>query len=465
MESKPTPSEGGQEGRYGKLASMQVREDTGSTVRTTARPESDPDDPRQWSWVEATVWTDRMLAALGNGVRGGKWHSLIDKVYASQTLWAAWQRVKVNHGAAGIDRMSIERFEANAEYYLTVLGRELRNGSYQPAPIRRVHIPKGKGKTRPLGIATVKDRIVQGALKLVLEPIFEKEFLPVSFGFRPERGCKDALRIVDRSLKDGFTWVVDADLKSYFDTIPKQGLMELVKARVSDTNVLELLQQFLDQEVIEGMKHWTPMAGTPQGSVISPLMANLYLHGLDELLSMDEHQYVRFADDFVVMCRTRQEAEEVLVAIQTWVGQHGLALHPEKTRVSHCAVKGQGFDFLGYRFEAGRRWVRSKSRKALRDKIRQLTGRTRSGSLETITAELNPILRGWFGYFKHAHRSTFRDVDGFVRRRLRAILRKREKRPGFGRTDRDHRRWPNAFFAQHGLFTLQEAFAAASQSR
>jgi RNA-directed DNA polymerase len=406
-----------------------------------------------------------MLAALGNGVRGGKWHSLIDKVYASRTLCAAWQRVKANHGAAGIDRMSVERFEANTTYYLKALELVLRNGSYKPAPIRRVYIPKGKGKTRPLGIATVRDRIVQGALKLVLEPLFEKEFLPVSFGFRPQRSCKDALRIVDKSLKDGFTWVVDADLQSYFDTIPKQGLMTLVKARVSDVKVLELLQQFLDQKVVEGMKHWTPVAGTPQGSVISPLMANLYLHGLDEVLSNGKHKYVRFADDFVVMCRTREEAEKVLVVIQDWVDKHGLTLHPEKTCVGNCAVKGQGFDFLGYRFEAGRRWVRSKSRKALRDKIRLLTGRTRSGNLESITAELNPILRGWFGYFKHAHRSTFRDVDGFVRRRLRAILRKREKRPGFGRTSCDHRRWPNAFFAQHGLFTLHEAHTVASQPR
>ncbi len=444
---------------------MREMEDTGSIVRATARPGSDPDDPREWSWIEASVWTDRMLAALGNGVRGGRWHSLIDKVYAPQTLWAAWKRVAANHGAAGIDRMSVERFEANAEYYLKALGQELRIGNYKPAPIRRVFIPKGKGKTRPLGIATVKDRIVQGALKLVLEPIFEKDFLPVSFGFRPERSCKDALRIVDRSLKNGFTWVVDADLQSYFDTIPKQGLMELVKERISDVKVLKLLQQFLDQRVIEGMKHWTPVAGTPQGSVISPLMANLYLHGLDELLSNGEHNYVRFADDFVVMCRTRREANTVLVAIQDWVVEHGLTLHPEKTCVSNCAVKGQGFDFLGYRFDAGRRWVRPKSRKALRDKIRHLSCRTRSGSLECIIAELNPILRGWFGYFKHAHRSTFRDVDGFVRRRLRTVLRKREKRPGFGRTSRDHKRWPNAFFAQHGLFTLKEAFVAASQSR
>ncbi len=459
------PSEGGQEGGYGKTGLMQEKDDTGSIVRATARPEPDPDDPRKWSWVEASVWTDRMLAALGNGVRGGKWHSLIDKVYAPQTLWASWRRVAANHGAAGIDRMSVERFEANAEYYLKVLGQELRNRSYKPAPIRRVYIPKGKGKTRPLGIATVKDRIVQGALKLVLEPIFEKEFLPVSFGFRPQRSCKDALRIVDRGLKDGFTWVVDADLQSYFDTIPKQGLMELVKGRVSDVNALRLLQQFLDQQVIEGLKYWTPTAGTPQGSVISPLMANLYLHDLDKLLSSDEHKYVRFADDFVVMCRTRQEAEKVLVVIQEWVDNHALVLHPDKTRVGNCAEKGQGFEFLGYRFEAGRRWSRPKSRKALRDKIRQLTGRTRSGSLESITAELNPILRGWFGYFKHAHRSTFRDVDGFVRRRLRAVLRKREERPGFGRTSIDHRRWPHAFFAQRRLFALQEAFLAASQSR
>jgi len=264
---------------------MHEKENADSIVRTTARPESDQDDPRQWSWVEATVWTDRMLAALGNGVRGGKWHSLIDKVTASQTLWAAWRRVAANHGAAGIDRMSVDRFEANAEYYLKELEQELRNGSYKPAPIRRVYIPKGKGKTRPLGIATVKDRIVQGALKLVIEPIFEMEFHPVSFGFRPQRSCKEALRIVDGSLKEGYTWVVDADLQSYFDTIPKIRLMKLVKERVSDASVLELLQRFLDQDVIEGMKRWTPTAGTPQGSVISPLMSNLYLHGLDELLS------------------------------------------------------------------------------------------------------------------------------------------------------------------------------------
>jgi len=444
---------------------MQRTEIADSLVRATARLEAGPDDPRTWTWVAASVWTERMLAALGNGVRGGKWHSLIDKVYAPQTLWAAWQRVAANHGAAGVDRMSVERFEANAERYLAELARALREGSYQPEPVRRVHIPKGKGKTRPLGIATVKDRVVQTALKLVLEPIFEKEFLPVSFGFRPERSCKDALRIVDRALKEGFTWVVDADLQSYFDTIPKQPLLALVREKVSDGKVLKLLERFLEQDVMDGIKRWTPVAGTPQGSVISPLMSNLYLHDLDGLLSEAEHKYARFADDFVALCRTRQEAEAVLAKIQVWVEQKGLRLHPEKTRVGNCMENGQGFEFLGYRFEAGRRWARPKSRKALRDKIREKTGRTRSGSLETIVSELNPILQGWFGYFRQAHRTTFRDVDGFVRRRLRAILRKREKRPGFARTTRDHRRWPNAFFAEHGLFSLHEAQVLASQSR
>jgi RNA-directed DNA polymerase len=312
--------------------------------------------------------------------------------------------------------MSIECFKANAERYLAALGQVLRESSFEPDPVRRVHIPKGKGKTRPLGIATVKDRIVQTAPKLVLEPIFEKEFLPVSFGFRPGRSCKDALRIVEEAMQDGYTWVVDADLQSYIDTIPKTALLRLVMEKVSDGKVLELIKRFLDQEVVEGMKRWTPVAGTPEGSVISPLLPNLCLHGLDVLLSEVGCKYVRSADGFVALCRTQQEAEAVLGQIQAWVVQHGLTLHPDKTCVGNCMEKGQGFEFLGYRLEAGRRWVRPKSQKALRVRIRLKTGRTRSGSLATIITELNPILR------------------------------KREKRPGFGRTARDHRPWPNAFF-------------------
>ena len=255
---------------------MNTTELKDATVRATARPASSSDDPRLWTWVESSVWTDRMLAALGNGVRGGKWHSLIDKVYARPTLEAAWQRVKAKRGAAGIDRMSIARFEAKADGYLAELAEALQTGSYQPQPVRRVHIPKGKGKTRPLGIATVKDRIVQTALKLVLEPIFEKDFLPVSFGFRPKRSCKDALRVVDQAIKADYTWVVDADLERYFDTIPKQPLLALVKEKISDGKVLDLLQRFLDQAVMEGMNRWTPLSGTAQGSGLSPLLSNLY---------------------------------------------------------------------------------------------------------------------------------------------------------------------------------------------
>ena len=434
------------------------------TVPVTAKQGSGPDDPRTWSWVETSVWTERMLAALGNGVKGGKWYALMDKVYAPRTLGVAWKRVAANRGAAGVDRVSIKRFEAKAGRYLKELEEALRNGSYQPAPVRRVHIPKGKG-TRALGIPVVKDRIVQAALKLVLEPIYEKEFLPVSYGFRPKRGCKDALREVDRWIKAGYTWVVDADVASYFDSISHPLLLACVKEKVSDGKVLQLVQRFLEQEVLEGMRRWTPVAGTPQGAVLSPLLSNLYLHSLDVRLSAVGHKIVRYADDFVILCQSQEEAEAALAEVEAWTVQNGLALHPDKTHVGNCKDAGHGFDFLGYRFEGGHRYVRPKSLKALRDKVRRLTGRTRSGRLVDIIAELNPILKGWFGYFQHARYTTFRTIDGFVRRRLRAILRKRANRTGFGRCARDHRRWPNAFFAEHGLFTLHEAHVLASQSR
>lgn len=436
-------------------------------VPEIAKPGTDTQGPKNWEWVEGSVWTDRMLAALVNGVRGGKWYSLMDKVVAPSTLQAAWRRVAANRGAAGVDGVSILRFKARAEHYLTELERELRQGSFQPLPARRVHIPKGQGKTRPLGISAVKDRIVQRAVKLVVEPIFEREFLPSNYGFRPGRGGKDALREVDTWLKAGYTWVVDADLENYFDTIPKGPLLEQVAEKVSDGTLLELTQRFLDQDIVEGMRQWTPMAGVPQGSVLSPLLSNLYLHPFDDMVSQAGHKMVRYCDDFVILCRSQAEAEAALALVQTWMQQHSLRLHPEKTRIveSSQADASSGFDFLGYRFAGGRRYVRPKSLKTLRDKIRQKTGRSRSGSLDLIIAQLNPTLRGWFGYFKHAIIGTFRTIDGFVRRRLRAILRKREKRPGYGRTHQDHKRWPNAFFAAHGLFTLHEARLQASQSR
>jgi RNA-directed DNA polymerase len=444
---------------------MQHGQTAPAPVPAMANPAGDAQDPTQWTWVEASIWTKRMLAALGNGVTGGTWYSLMDKVWAPHTLAAAWQRVAANKGAAGVDGLSIARFKARASHYLAELEQALREGSYQPLPARRVYIPKGPGKVRPLGISAVKDRVVQAAVKMVLEPIFERDFLPGNYGFRPGRGCKDALREVDQWLKAGYTWVVDVDLESYFDTIPKVPLLARVAEKVSDGTLLDLLQRFLAQDILEGMQQWTPLRGVPQGSVLSPLLSNLYLHPLDRVVGQAGYQIVRYCDDLVLLCRTQAEAEAALALVQGWTAQHGLRLHPEKTRIVDSSRGGDGFAFLGYRFAGDRRYVRQKSLKALRDKIRQKTGRTRSGNLEQIIAELNPILRGWFGYFKHARFPIFRTIDGFVRRRLRALLRKREKHPGFGRTHRDHQRWPNAFFAAHGLFTLYEAYVQARQSR
>ena len=421
--------------------------------------------PRQWSWVEAPVWTERMVAALENGVKGGRWYSLMDKVYAPATLAAAWARVRANGGAAGVDGESIERFGARSEEYLAEVATVLRSGAYRPQPVKRVEIPKGDGKTRPLGIPVVKDRIVQTAMKLVIEPIFEATFRPTSYGFRPGRSCHDALREVDRLIKDGCCFVVDADLKGYFDSIPHERLMQRVEERISDGPVLACLRGWLAQDILQGLDRWTPEAGTPQGAVISPLLANIYLHPLDESMAELGHRMVRYADDFVVLCRSREEAAAALAAISRWVADNGLSLHPDKTHVGDCRQPGQGFEFLGYRFETGQRRVRKKSLARLKGSIRERTARTRGDSLARIVADLNPRLRGWFGYFKHAHRATFADVDGFVRRRLRAILRKQEKRPGFGRCLADQTRWTKAFFAQAGLFALEAAWHAASRSR
>lgn len=438
------------------------RQDQASTVPATARQGA---DARDWSWVEASIWTERMVSALGNGVKGGRWFSVIDKVYAPATLAAAWAKVRANGGAAGVDGQSIDRFAARAETYLAELVSDLRAGTYRPQPVRRVDIPKGDGKTRPLGIPTVKDRIVQTAVKFAIEPIFEALFLPSSYGFRPGRGCKDALREVDHLIRDGYTFVVDADLRSYFDSIPHDRLMDRVRERISDGRILALLQGWLDQDVLHGMERWTPTGGTPQGAVISPLLANLYLHPLDDLLAGKGYRMVRYADDFVVLCRSQAEAEAALAEIRTWVEANGLVLHPDKTHLGDCRQRGQGFDFLGYRFEVGLRLIRKKSLDRLKDKVREKTRRTQGVSLECVIANLNPMLRGWFNYFKHAHWTEFPPLDSFIRRRLRAILRKWEKRGGLGLCYAATSRWTNAFFAQAGLFTLKEAHLAARGSR
>jgi RNA-directed DNA polymerase len=422
-------------------------------------------EARDFAWAEASIWTERMISALVNGVKGGRWFSLIDKVSAPRTLALAWAKVRANRGVSGVDGQSVERFESKAEEYLAELSEALRTGTYRPQAIRRVDIPKDDGRTRPLGIPTVKDRIVQTAMKLVIEPIFEVTFLPSSYGFRPGRGCKDALREVDRLIGEGHTFVVDADLRSYFDSIPHDRLIERVKAQVSDGRVLALIESWLDQDIFDGMQNWSPVAGTPQGAVISPLLANIYLHPLDMLLKDKGHRMVRYADDFVVLCRSRAEAEAALADIRVWVEANGLTLHPDKTHLGDCRKPGEGFEFLGYRFEAGQRWVRKKSLDRLKDKVREKTRRTRGDSLACIVADLNPMLRGWFGYFKHANRWTFARMDGFVRRRLRALLSKQQKRRSFGTCHADHSRWTNAYFAKERLFALHTAFQLARDPR
>ena len=414
------------------------------------------------------MWTERMLSALVNGVKGDKgrkWFSLMDKVYAPKTLALAWAKVRYNKGVAGVDGQSIERFAAQADLFLSELSAALYDGSYRPQAVKRVDIPKGDGKLRPLGIPTVKDRIVQQAVRLVIEPIFEVQFSDTSFGFRPGRGCHDALREVDLLIKDGFTFVVDADLQGYFDTIPHDVLMARIMEKVADGGILDLLRGWLKADILKGLERWTPTQGSPQGAVISPLLANIYLDPLDKLLTAKGYRMVRYADDFVILCRTREDAAAALAEVRTWVEQNGLTLHPTKTHVGDCMLPGQGFEFLGYRFEAGRRTVRKKSLDKLKDAIRSKTKRTRGDSLAVIVADLNRTLRGWFGYFKHAHPRIFGDLDGWIRRRLRSLLMKQNKLKHYGISPALSSRWPNVFFANAGLFALDPAWQSARQSR
>jgi RNA-directed DNA polymerase len=403
-----------------------------------------------------------MLTTLERGVKGGKWFSLIDKVAAPRVLEAAFRRVKRNKGAAGVDHVTIQQFESNLEQELTKLSQTLLDGSYRPQKILRKRIPKPGGGERPLGIPTIRDRVVQGALRSVLEPIYERDFAAHSYGFRPGRGCRDALRQVQSLLDQGYTWVVDADFRSFFDTLRHDVLLPQVAAKVSDGRVLALVDEFLRQSIMDGLEEWNPIAGTPQGAVISPLLANIYLDPLDHLLQENGIQAVRYADDLVIQCRNEAEAERALSLLMEWADKVGLTLHQDKTCLVDATQPG-GFDFLGYHFERGQRWPRKKSLEKLKDRVRELTKRNNGHSLSRIITDLNLILQGWFGYFKHSHRFTFERLDRWIRVRLRSILRRRAKLRGRSRGN-DHVRWPNNFFAECGLFSLQQAHAQACQS-
>ena len=434
------------------------REEGPAKVAETPKQAGEARD--RWSFVERGVWTERMLAALEAGVEGGKWFSLMDKVYAPRNLSVAWEKVRSLKGAAGVDGMTVDAFEPLKEEALARLSERLRSGTYRPRPVRRVYIPKpGSQEKRPIGIPTIEDRIAQTALRNVLTPIFEWKFAEQSYGFRPGRRCRHALRRVQELLDRGYTWVVDADIQRYFDTIPHDRLMQEVEAEVSDGRVLELVRTYLDQGVLEGLETWTPEAGTPQGAVISPLLANIYLHPLDVEMSAGGYEMVRYADDLMVLCRTEAEADAALKRLREWMTGRGLTLHPTKTRVVDATQSG-GFDYLGYHFEQGRKTPRKKSLDRMKDSIRAKTKRNNGHALSVIIVDVNLTLRGWFEYFKHCHKWTFENVDAWVRMRLRSILRRRQHKRGRGRGS-DHQRWKNAFFKQAGLFTLAEAHARA----
>lgn len=373
------------------------------------------------------------------------------------------KKVKSNAGACGVDGITVERFDQDSQTRLLAVKEHLKEGSYQPKPVKRVWIPKpGSAEERPLGIPTVTDRVVQAALRMVIEPIFENRFAEHSYGFRPGRGCKDALRRVEELLRAGSTQVVDVDIKGYFDAIPHDRLMALVRERIADGRVLGLVEGFLKQGVIEGTD-WqeAKREGTPQGGVVSPLLANIYLDPLDWLIVGSGFEMVRYADDMVVLCRGRGEAAAALELLKEWMAKAGLELHPDKTRLVDMALADSHFDFLGYRFHRTRRGrllrlVRPKSLRKLRESIKPKTRRTNGKSMDAIVADINRTLKGWYGYFKHAHAGELSRIDQWTRMRLRSILRKRHGGQGRGH-GRDHYRWPNRYFTGLGLHCLLEA--------
>ena len=420
--------------------------------------------PPHWEWTEASVWTERMLATLERGIKGGKWYSLMDKVWKMENLQSAARQVRRNNGAAGVDGLTCEAYFQAGPERLEGVQRKLKTGVYQPAPVKRVWIPKlGSQELRPLGVPTVEGRMVETAMRNVLEPIFEHTFAEHSYGFRPGRGAKDALRRVAQLLKAGKVWVVDADLKAYFDTIPQDRLMKLLEEQIADGPMLELIRKMLRQGVMETGQGWQPTEqGTPQGAVVSPLLANIYLNPLDHLMARQGREMVRYADDFVILCESQAEAQAVLEQLRQWTEAAGLKLHPTKTRIVDASQRG-GFDFLGYHFERGHRWPRQKSMEKFREAIRQKTRQGDPRPLSQIIADVNLTLKGWFGYFQHSIENIFQKQDQWLRQRLRTVLRRRHKRTGRAR-GRDHQRWPNAYFADFGLISLALARKQASHA-
>lgn len=416
-------------------------------------------------WSRHPAWTESMKGALkARQESGGKWFSLIDRMWDRRLLEAAWERL--NRGVtgekrergAGLDGVTVEEFSKKAGEEIPRLAGELRAGTYRPRAVRRHYIPKpGTTKKRALGLPCVRDKVVQEALRSLIEPIFEVEFLEGSHGFRPKRSTDTACQRLEGQLRAGKVWVVDADITGFFDNIDHEKELDQVNRRIADGKVLGLIRAFLEAGVMEEMEVRYATRGTPQGGVISPLLANIFLHALDEELEARGIAWVRYADDFVLLCATRQEAEAALDAVREVLARLGLTLSPEKTRIVHL---DEGFDFVGWHYKGAGRWPRCKSVKALRLKVRQATRRLRPGSMELICTELGPILRGWYVFYRDGNSGgTFGDVIGWVRRRLRSILHRRHKGKGIGSHDL-HRKWPNRCFTAWGLFDPEAALQA-----
>jgi len=394
-----------------------------------------------------------MLAALERG-HDRQWHTLIDKVWSHKNLRLALATVVARKGAPGVDGQTTEAVAKRAAEEILLIQRLLQEDRYEPRAAWRVWIEKlGSTEKRPLGIPIVRDRIVQCALLHILEPIFERDFAEGSYGFRPGRSAGQAVAVVERNLAEGYVWVVDADLKGYFDSIPQDKLMTRVREKIADGRVLGLLQAFLKQGVMETGKGWEPTPnGTPQGAVISPLLANIYLDPLDKEMERKGWKMTRYADDFVIQCRSQAEAEEVLAEVQSWVKEAGLTLHPEKTRIVSMA-EGGSFEFLGWHFERGHKWPREKSQQKFKETIRKRTKRSSGASLPKIISGVNRVVRGWGSYFRGGARTVPTKLEAWTRMRLRSILRARDNREGVGR-GLDHSRYPNAWFTAHGLISL-----------